>query len=148
MMFFDVEGPEFLDFESCFNVVNSNCYTHMLQKLHSKIKNKCSGQVTDIILPHDRQFPCGPEFRTSWMLCIVTYSLCSAYSLGILSFDFYVFRPKSSKNMHLYHAVGSRKQFFSDFWSSPWDCMDQVHWLHCQWYSCLNDCNFFFILLQ
>jgi hypothetical protein len=53
MMLFDIEGPEFLDFKSRFDVVNSNSYSHMLQKLHSKIKNKCSGQVTDIVLLHD-----------------------------------------------------------------------------------------------
>jgi hypothetical protein len=70
------------------------------------------------------QFPCCPEFRTSVMSCSGTYSLCPAYSLDILSFDFHVFRPKSSKNMHLYHAVVCRKQFCSGFWSSPWDYMD------------------------
>ena len=46
MMLFDIEGPEFLDFESCFDIVNSNCYSHMLQKLHSKIKGKSDVWLT------------------------------------------------------------------------------------------------------
>lgn len=41
-----------MDLKSCFDVVNSNCYSHILQKLHSKIRNKCWGQPTDLILPH------------------------------------------------------------------------------------------------
>jgi len=37
-VFFDIKGPLFLDDKSCSDTVNANCYCHVPQQLHTKVK--------------------------------------------------------------------------------------------------------------
>jgi len=68
-VFFDVEEPMLLDFKSCNNI-NAKCFSQMLQKLHTKIKNKHSGKITMTLLCC-KQSPsvCDAKFRTNNRPC-------------------------------------------------------------------------------
>lgn len=95
----------------------------MLQKLHSKIKNKCSGLVTDI-LPHDIVNSHVAQNSGPAECYAMVHALYVLHVVWTYCHSIFTSRPKSSKNMHLYHAVVCRKQFCSGFWTNPWDYMD------------------------
>lgn len=57
-VFFDIKGPLFLDCKSCSDTVSANCYCHVPQQLHTKIKRNFWDELTDdTILLHINAHP-------------------------------------------------------------------------------------------
>lgn len=49
-VFFDIKGPLFLDCKSCSDTVSANCYCHVAQQLHTKIKKNFWDEFADVII--------------------------------------------------------------------------------------------------
>jgi hypothetical protein len=119
---FDIQGHLLLNFKQRSDKAHANRYCKTLQKLHTKIKNKCTGKQTE--LPCCKIMPVPmwlTEFRTNQMPRNGRYSniLHTSQTYSHTIFRSLDHQRKPSKAIHSNRKKMCRRLWYSALGSSP-----------------------------